>query len=309
LLTKKLKLKLKLKLKSLSEKRLDRFREKKNQEELLLSKNLGTGSSPKSHREKLRNPKRPLAKCVQEKNQEIAGFAKNERFIGVLDAWNKIPGVRITRRFDKEGELTKTFILTVLSVKSFLAKHIYKTGVILSRQKRITSSLPDNFEELKIDYSYNSLVLYIQRFNVVLNDQDYLPEDKSFVRGKDLSTFLLGRTSDRSKAKSPLLVYCLEEPIPSFKQENPNWVYHSKEMYRLYIDRHKTFSAREQKDLYLLCKKLINHFDGQFRNKNYTAFLDWFFQSMRKWNPGTTRGLLSEGCWKIFLDHYKQSGR
>ena len=252
---------------------------------------------------------RPDTKADQKITEDVLKYSQDVRCQDIIDEWNKIKGVKPTQKF-RCKKVTNTFKIMILAIKAFYNKTIYKEqGIIVSSKKRIQVIRPKFFDTLQIEYSYNSLIKYIQNFDRVLNDPCIEPKDKKWVKGKDLALFLLGRTNDRSQATSPLLRYCTGELKMAFKDPNPEATACFIDKYHTYIDKSKEFSPKELELLSKIADK-IDHFADDNPIPLHTASRHFgvFFQSLENFRPAGINYFLSKHCWDKFRKKFSGFG-
>lgn len=255
---------------------------------------------------------RPKTKYTLLKERKMWQFANTEEFNEIFDAWNSIPGIRQTRRKNKNKEFTNTFKMTVLVIQAFLAKTIYTKGFASWKKAtdRIQIRLPNNFDNSRIDYSRRGLLHYIQNFDVVKNDPDYHPESKSYFVQKNLIDFVAGSITFKSRAKPILLSYCINPPKPIFVDPNPDQTRWFIEYYNHYFENNKQFSANDIKTISKVASKLIVFARENPIASDWTGFRQFgiLFESLEDFRPLGLKYFLSEYCWKKFQEYFSKTG-
>jgi hypothetical protein len=218
----------------------------------------------------------------------------------MINRWNNqtVPGWKKLNRLHGGNE-TKNYKETVGYLTNFLTGKLARIAVLPNWIKA---------EELG-KYTEKDFYTFVDRYVKLCTDRGlkYYQRTpctlKVFLFGNDYGTIF----------PSKFLSFCLKDPVSSFKDPNPDGTYWAQHYYQLYIDKNKTFTAKELEDLSNLCDKLTEHFKGRYKSKNFTDYLNWFFHSMkgwyRGWYTGTTKSLLSDGCWAAFLSHHKKMNR
>lgn len=251
---------------------------------------------------------RPDTKADQKITETVLKYAQDVRCQDIIEEWGKIKGVRTTQKF-KGKKVTNTYKIMILAIKAFYNKTIYTKDVIISPKKRIQVIRPKNFDSLKIEYNYNSLIKYIRNFAKVLNNPDVEPVDKKWVQGKDLALFLLGRTSDRSQAVSPLLRYCTGELKMAFVDPNPDATACFIDKYRDYLDKDKEFTPKELKLISEIAGKIEvfaeeNPIPLQAQSRHFGVF----FQALGNFRPDGMNYFLTPSCWDKFRKKFSGFG-
>lgn len=251
-----------------------------------------------------------IPKHQSAKIKSIESFAKTQNFWNVFIVWQSIPGVKKIRGASANMnamDFTNIFKTTALVVQAFLAGKVYTKGYVdFKRPIRNVPTLPDNFKDLKIDYSCEGLINYINRFELIRNSPDHFPKDKKYFKTLGLAEFIFGGLTSYSNAKSVLLTQCINEPRLLFKDPDETATLLLKKLYNEYVKRSKYYDANETKGLSMLASRLVCF--AEVNNIEISKFFEEFFKSLDGWDKFSINYLYSKHMFDRFLAHLQSKG-